>query len=547
MATDLIAAGNLGLDRGDWASARTAFESFLVHDETAEALDGLGQALWWLNEVRLAIEFRERAFAMFKAGGDVVSAAKVATWLAREYFTVHGNLPAAGGWIQRAESLLGGGAACSEQGWLGLMKAAMAPRPSDMQALATQAVGLAKELGDADLEMVALSALGLGLVCEGRVADGMAALDESMAAATGGEVRSLWAISDVYCNTLLACERAGDFERAEQWCRVVTEFARRRACKPMFPFCHVTYGAILTGTGRWAEAEVELELAVRTFDVGHRAMRVLALGRLADLRLRQGRLEEAEQLLVGYEDHPLTLRPVVRLHIARGRVGLAVSMLRRRLDQVTGTLLSAPLLVLLVDAALEQDDPVAARAWADSLLELARGFGKPAIEAEAALAAGRVALAQADPAATPLLQRALDLFVESELPWESARARIALARSRALEEPEVALADARLALAAFDQLGARHDADAAAQVLRDLGAGSPPGPKGFGPLTRREEEVLELVGAGLSNTEISGRLFISVRTAEHHVGRVLAKLGLKTRAQMIAYAARQPGGRPGPI
>jgi DNA-binding NarL/FixJ family response regulator len=100
-------------------------------------------------------------------------------------------------------------------------------------------------------------------------------------------------------------------------------------------------------------------------------------------------------------------------------------------------------------------------------------------------------------------------------------------------------------LTAFERLGARAHADQAAAMLRELGAGSRPGPRISGDLTRREHEVLELLSHGLSNLEIGARLFISPKTVEHHVGRVLFKLGLRNRAEAAAWALRNPSPRSG--
>jgi DNA-binding CsgD family transcriptional regulator len=534
----LIESGVAALDRGDWSAARVAFEGILGEESNAEALDGLGQALWWQNELTRAIELRERAYAGFVRMGQPARAAAIAVWLGREYFTVHANFAACNGWLERAQTLLAEAGPCPETGWLELMRGATSIDPDVMRGHADEAISLARKFGQTDLEIVGLSLLGLAEVYRGTLPEGMARLDEAMAAATGGEVHSFWAIADIYCNTLLACERAADFERAEQWCRVVTEFARRSGCAPMFPFCHVTYGGLLAATGRWGEAETELLTAVETFDAGHRGMKVLALGRLADLRLRQGRIEDARHLLAGFEEHPLALRPMVRLHMALGERELAAAAIVRRLEQSgRDSLLAAPLLSLLVDVRLAMGDIADAERAAKQLLGIAERSGQQALIAEAYFASGRVEAVAARDGIRDL-ERALDLYSRLELPFEAARARLELARTLQRTQPEVARGEARLALAAFDRLGATRERDTAAELLRSLGGGTPAGPRAHEELTRREREVLDLLAEGLSNAEIAGRLFLSVKTIEHHVSRILSKLGLRSRSEAAAYVHR---------
>ena len=74
----------------------------------------------------------------------------------------------------------------------------------------------------------------------------------------------------------------------------------------------------------------------------------------------------------------------------------------------------------------------------------------------------------------------------------------------------------------------------------------PPQPAGvLGELTDREREVLALVGEGLSNAEIAGRLFLSPATAKTHVSRAMLKLGARDRAQLVVIAYESGLVRPG--
>jgi DNA-binding NarL/FixJ family response regulator len=123
---------------------------------------------------------------------------------------------------------------------------------------------------------------------------------------------------------------------------------------------------------------------------------------------------------------------------------------------------------------------------------------------------------------------------------------LALAEVLAPGRAEAAIAEAREALAALEALGAGPEADAAAALLRSLGVkAARSGPKGIGVLTKREHEVLALLGEGLSNRQIAERLVVAPKTAENHVSSVLFKLDLTGRAQAAAYAVRHLDVPPG--
>jgi DNA-binding NarL/FixJ family response regulator len=125
------------------------------------------------------------------------------------------------------------------------------------------------------------------------------------------------------------------------------------------------------------------------------------------------------------------------------------------------------------------------------------------------------------------------------MPFESAHARLALARAVAAEDPGTAAEEAAAALAAFRRLGAARAADTAAAVLRGCGVPVARRVQGGGELSAREEEVLALVARGLSNAGIARALVISEKTAGHHVSHILAKLGVRNRAEAAAHAVRR--------
>ncbi len=275
----------------------------------------------------------------------------------------------------------------------------------------------------------------------------------------------------------------------------------------------------------------------------------VALIRLADLRLREGRLEEAALLLEGLDTHPDAVRTVAALRLARGETALARDLLERCIGPDNDVLAAGettmvgPLLALLVDTHLEEGDFDGADRAAQRLGSIAEAQRGPYLRAVAALARGRVCVASGQEDARSCLHSALEGFTRVQLPIELASTRLEMARALATHSPEVAIAAAKAALEDFERLKAARRADAAGALLRSLGAPIRTGPKGIGALTKRETEVLDLIGAGLSDSEIGERLFITRKTVEHHVGNVLSKLGLRNRAVAAAYITRSVAPR----
>ncbi|HEX5782393.1 MAG TPA: response regulator transcription factor, partial [Solirubrobacteraceae bacterium] len=511
-----------------WDTARVCFEKL---GETAEALDGLSQAVHYQGDHARAIELKERAFAAYRRRGKRVEAAELARWLAFLHGAVHGNAAAANGWMARAESLLEEVEECAAHGWLTLDRAPFSDDAAERERLAMAALAIARRFDDRNLEFSAKALLGDAYVASGRVTEGMTLLDETMAAVSGGEVAGIGSIAEIYCRLLSACERAADVRRAEQWLAAAGRSLAWTDFAP--PTCRSHYGGILIAVGRWAEAEHELLAAIRTFEQGYRAARAIPLLRLADLRVRQGRFEEAERLLEGGDWHPAARRLLATIAWGRGDLRLAEDRARLCLEsEDPSDPACAPLLALLVEIRLARGEHAAAEEAAERLAATRSGDARA--DAWAELAIGRLR------GEATRLQAALEKFSALDLPLEAGRARLELARTLAPGAPAAAVAEARLALGTFEQLGAVRDADRAAEVLRGLGAGGRASARGHGALTQRQTEVLALVAEGCTDAEIADRLFISRRTAEHHVAAILSKLGLRSRAEAVAHALREP-------
>jgi ATP/maltotriose-dependent transcriptional regulator MalT len=535
---DAVSAGKSSLRNAKWLDAKKHFEIALKESDSPAAHDGLGLALWWLNDIPASHEQRILAYLGYKSNGDLPKAARLAAWLAREQVFLRANVSAMNGWFARAFRLLDEMDPCAEVGWVKIYHASMTASPNGQEQAAREAISITRVFHDPDLEALSLAILGSALVSQIKIREGMAAIDEAMTAVISGEVQDYFVASETFCVTLSTCELAGDMVRTNQWCESALEYARRYQCSFLSAYCRTTYGSLLTETGKWQDAETSLTEAIQTFDSGHRGLRVNAVLKLADLRVSQGRLEEAEVLLGGYEDYGSSVLPRARLHLARGEMGLAKAVLEQALQPVAAPSLShAPLLRLMVDVLLASNEVGSARRAADELVSLSKLTSSDLFLAQAELALGQISRYSGESNAAGHFRTALDFLDTHEGSMLACRLKLELGRTIKDTDRAGAITWARAAFAGFERIGAAHDADEASQLLREMGALVRPHVRSQHQLlTTREAEVLELLSHGLSNREIASRLVVSLKTVEHHVGQILAKLGLRNRAEAAAYA-----------
>jgi DNA-binding CsgD family transcriptional regulator len=308
----------------------------------------------------------------------------------------------------------------------------------------------------------------------------------------------------------------------------------------LYAECRTYYGRVLFENGDWGAAEALLADAIAMSKGVFAAPHAFASGTFAELRLAQGRLEDAARALRGIEGREEAAAAVASVHLAQGEPAAAAAVLRRRLAGTSPDRLDAAAVIeLFGEAEIALHDGGAAIERGRALVALGAVNSCQLIVAHGERLLGH-ALASTDRAAACAhLETALAMFIQAGIPYRAAQTRLLLAQVLGPSDREVAGAEARAALSVFEDLGASRDADAATALMRDLGVkAARTWPRNVGRLTKREQEVLALLGEGLSNPEIAERLFLSRKTVEHHVARILSKLGLRGRTEAAALAAR---------
>ena len=543
-------AGDEALAAGAWTDARQAYESVLAVHESAEALEGLGVAAWWLDLADVVFDSRERAYRLFLERGAQRDAARIAVWLAWDCWAFRGESAVANGWLQRARRLLEGQSDSVEMAWLESREGALAlleeGDPDRAFVHASACIRAARAAGSLDLEMLGRAVQGLALVASGAVAEGLRSLDEVNAAVVAGEMHDLVAIGLACCYMISACDRVRDYERAVQWVTRLKAFCAKWGLRPLFAVCRTQYASICMWRGTWLEAEQELTAATEELSVSRPAMTADGVVRLAELRRRQGRLVEAARLFQQAEHHPLAALGAAELAFDRGDMRAAAEQAERCLRRILAHNRTdrAQALDLLIRALVASKDLSGARTALAELAAIAALVSTSPLRAAASLAAGTVDLGSGDPnAARRHLEDAVDVYLESGAPFELGRARIELARALvALGRVQDARQEAQRALALLSELHAELEMSRARAFLESLpqeATSTKSHSDNDAGLTKREIEVLRLVADGLNNQIIADTLFVSEHTIHRHVANIFSKLSVSSRAAAVAQAARR--------
>jgi DNA-binding CsgD family transcriptional regulator len=499
-----------------------------------EDLERLATAAFLIGRDEESEAFRARAHQLFLSRGDMQGAAGSASWLAFG-LVWRGAMAPASGWLARASRILDDAHLdCVVRGYLLIFEAIhriVKGDPAGGHEAFTRAADFANRFGDRDLASLACHGRGRALIYLGRIAEGVALLDEAMAAVIAGDVSPILA-GDIYCSVLEACQETFDLRRAyewttslAQWCAAQPDLVRYRG------ECLLYRAEVMQLRGNWTGAAQDARDACELLTA--RPMEGAAFYRVGEIHRLRGEFTKAEAAYTRANERGRKPQPgLAQLRLAQGHVEDAAASIRSVLLDTRAPTARTRILAAAVEILLAAGDSEHARAVAAELSEIAHATGAALLAAASAHATGAVLLAEADSAgAATLLRQAWEIWRDLEMPYEEAQTCLLLAtvcERRGDEEGR------RLELDSARKIFKRLNAEACLARLEKLSTRGTS--DAMGPLSEREGQVVRLLAAGKTNREIAEALFISEKTVARHVSNIFDKLGVSSRAGATAWA-----------
>jgi len=533
---DLPTKARQALSAHDWAGA---FQILKVVTETsapsADDLDALAQAAWWLGRLDESVDAYERAHQEFMASGRIDGAVMSAIYLSYDHFN-KGDFAVGAAWHARAARLAERIPDSPAAGYFDIIECGAAYRGGDLArclALASRVEQLGEHHRDPTLSAWGIHWKGLVLVRQGQVERGWRLLDEVILDVWQRRMHPLWA-GFLHCNTIQMCDDLGDPRRGWQWVEITERWLANVASGPLYPgICRMYKANIMRERGTWPEAELEARRVLDELETRHISTAARAYYELGEIKRLGGDADAAEELFGQAQANGFDPQPgLARLELERGNLDTALATIRRALDGARDSLARARFLPDLVEMALASGDRDAAAAASEELSIVANTYRSPGLTASAEAARGDVLLADRDSnAALSAFREAGLLWSDLACPYRAAQCRRRAGEAhRALGDEQGARTELEAARDVFARMGATPDAQRCADLLsrRSHPAG----------LSDREVEVLRLVAVGLSNKQIAAELRISQHTTARHISNIFAKLTVSSRAAAAAYAQK---------
>lgn len=340
------------------------------------------------------------------------------------------------------------------------------------------------------------------------------------------------------------------FEEAERLLRDGRRYAEERGLAWSLPLYHAFLGGKLFATGEWDAAVAECEAGLDIADeLGLGVAQVLVVAAwLVAVHVHRDELEAAERTIVRARARVSGVSNIVfswatsLVHESRRELGEALAELQSACDiLLAGGALADPFSPMaLVRLCVQTGDVERAAALLPAVVRQASIAGTPFMRAQALRCQG---LVTDDP---ELLLDAVAEYRQCQRPAELAAgcedAASGLLRQERLSDAVPLLDESHLL---YERLGATRDSARVRAMLRQNGVRRSgvrrrvAAETGWESLTATELKVVELVAQRFSNPEVAERLFISRHTVESHLKRVYRKLGLSSRIELAAVAAKR--------
>lgn len=385
-----------------WAWLR-AYEALSVADVLAPLppadLERLGRSAYMIGRDDDYIGAFERAYQGYLEVDDTRAAVRCSFWIGHNLL-FRGEAGRAGGWFTRGQRLLEREPAdCVERGYVLQARMLELEFTGDFDgsgAVAAEIAEIGERFGDRDLVAIGLMVRGHALIRLGRRADGVRLVDETMVAATTGELSPIVA-GIIFCYTISFCRDVYELRRAREWTAALTRWCDQQpemvAHKGL---CLVHRAELMTLMGAWDEATVEVGRVGQLFTDG--ALNRLAQGGAAycegELHRLRGEFKAAEAVYrkasgLGREPQP----GLALLRLAQNDQAAAGAGIRRAVTETVRSLERAALLPPYVEVMLAAGDAEATSAACREFEQISEDEGSESLGAMAATARGRLELA----------------------------------------------------------------------------------------------------------------------------------------------------------